>query len=879
MRRDLILIIIGLISAGWLQAAQGQQIPGPVNEVLSKYCVDCHDADVHEGDVDLGITSVDWTQKQQRHFMERVLEVSEQKTMPPAEEDHPTAQERQIVKDWLSGKLLQHTPIGGTLPRRLSNAEYQNTILSLFNLPEFELPLGFPQDSTLEGFDNLGQGLVVSPALMQAYSDSALQVADELYPPKEALPESTVRIVGPEDMTLSYSAAALHDGALRLASSGSPLGKTCTWTGGMKIQHSGTYLITIDSSTFNPKSKEPMVLEVRAMDRTVDGRLLQDTLRVLKEIEVTSESPQSITFEADLYKGQILVLGWLNAELKLNGKLLSLLMRNSFERDKRFLAAWQAAAFPNGFDKASRGSGMRGQNGWELVKRHLNDPNLDLSTAQMDSKGTQKLLKIFGGHADTSPYAEALAHYYFEKGPSLEIHKIKVKGPLKPVPGPDEKRQIQLQVNVAGFEKSHLSNLAYAEKMLANFLPRAFRRPVDQHTLDSFLQIAREYWATGHSFVEGMHLLIRNILISPRFLYRVVHPGPFDDYDLATRLSYFLTQGPPDETLIDLARRGRLSAVHPSKADPSKMEYWVLRREAKRLMPTSHSAPMVQSFTSQWLDTNLLAGIMPSAEFNFTPEEISLAKSEVERFFTEILNKNLPMTDFIDPDFMFTSKAFANKNYNRGGKLPTRFWREALKVERLSIERGSRYGGLLGQSAIMMATANGVDTQPVIRGVWVLENILGTPPPEPPKDVPALTPETRSATTPRDLLARHTADAACATCHRRIDPIGLMLENFGPVGNWRETWPESGKAIDPSSVLPDGTQIDDVIDFKSWVVDHIDLFSNCLAQKLMTYATGRVLNHSEKHEIESIVKANHSKGNGFKDLVVDLIATKTFQTK
>ena len=237
------------------------------------------------------------------------------------------------------------------------------------------------------------------------------------------------------------------------------------------------------------------------------------------------------------------------------------------------------------------------------------------------------------------------------------------------------------------------------------------------------------------------------------------------------------------------------------------------------------------------------------------------------------------MTDFIDPDFMFTSKAFANKNYNRGGKLPTRFWREALKVERLSIERGSRYGGLLGQSAIMMATANGVDTQPVIRGVWVLENILGTPPPEAPKDVPALTPETRSATTPRDLLARHTADAACATCHRRIDPIGLMLENFGPVGNWRETWPESGKAIDPSSVLPDGTQIDDVIDFKSWVVDHIDLFSNCLAQKLMTYATGRVLNHSEKHEIESIVKANHSKGNGFKDLVVDLIATKTFQTK
>jgi hypothetical protein len=231
---------------------------------------------------------------------------------------------------------------------------------------------------------------------------------------------------------------------------------------------------------------------------------------------------------------------------------------------------------------------------------------------------------------------------------------------------------------------------------------------------------------------------------------------------------------------------------------------------------------------------------------------------------------------------MFTSKAFANENYNRTstkGKPPTRYWREALKIERLPIERGGHYGGLLGQAAIMMATANGVDTQPVLRGVWVLDNILGARPLDPPKDVPSLTPDTQSATTPRDLLAKHTADAACATCHRRIDPIGLMLENFGPVGNWRETWPKSGKTIDPSSVLPDGTQIDGVTDFKSWVVDHIDQFSNCLAQKLMTYATGRILNHSEQHEIESIVKTNHLKSNGFKDLVLGLVESKTFRTK
>ena len=872
MRCDLIFIIVTLTSASWLQADQGQLIPGPVNEVLAKYCVDCHDADVQEGDVNLDITSVDWMQKQQRHFMQRVLEVNEHQVMPPAEEDQPTAQERQILKDWISGKLLKHTPIGGTSPRRISNAEYQNTIRTLLGLPEFELPLGIPQDSTLNGFDNLGRGLVVSPALMQAYSDSALQVADELYPPKEALSESMVRMAGPEDMVISFSAAAVKEGALRLASSSSNVVKGCTWPSRMDIQHSGTYRITIDSSTFNPKSTEPMVLEVRAKYLFARDRSLKDPLRVLKEIEVTSESPQSITFEADLYKGQTLLLGWLNAELKLDGKLLSRLMRSSFEMDKRFLAAWQAAVFPKSFDKAPRVAPLRGRNGWEIVKRHLNDPELDLSAAQMDSKETQKLLSLFGANAGTSYYAEALCHYYFENGPSLEIHKIKIEGPLKQVLSPKDKHRIQLQVNVAGFDQANLPNLAYAEKMLANFLPRAFRRPVDQRTVDSFLQIVSHYWAQGHSFDEGMHLLIRNILISPRFLYRAVQPGPFDDYDLATRLSYFLTQGPPDAELLALAKSGQLS----NRA--------ALRCQALRLLPEKPTAPMVQSFTSQWLDTNLLTEIMPSAEFNFTPGEIALAKSEVEWFFTEILNKNLPMTDFIDPDFMFTSKAFAYENYelDRGSAKGTqleRYFGKALVIERLSIERGSRYGGLLGQSAIMMATANGVDTQPVLRGVWVLENILGRPPPEPPKNVPALTPDTQGATTPRDLLAKHTEDAACAICHQRIDPIGLMLENFDPVGNWRETWPKSGMAIDPSGVLPDGTQIDDVIDFKDWVVDHIDQFSNCLAQKLMTYATGRVLNHSEIHEIKSIVKTHHLKSNGFKDLFLDLITSKTFRTK
>ncbi len=275
---------------------------------------------------------------------------------------------------------------------------------------------------------------------------------------------------------------------------------------------------------------------------------------------------------------------------------------------------------------------------------------------------------------------------------------------------------------------------------------------------------------------------------------------------------------------------------------------------------------------------------MPDPKFNFSEAEIAIAEEEVEHFFTEILTQNLPMTDFIDPDFHYTTPTFAKDNYqytsrDTASEGSSSMMASQSGLQKLPLERGGRFGGLLTQSAIMTATANGVDTQAVLRGVWVLENIMGTPPPDPPKSVPALTPDIRGATTPREMLAAHMGDTSCAGCHRRIDPIGFMLENFDPVGNWRELWPKIDVPIDSTGVLPDGTQINDITDFKAWLVDHIDLFSMCVSEKLMTYATGRVPNYAERHEIERIVKENHRNGNGFRDLFLALVTSETFRTK
>ncbi len=192
--------------------------------------------------------------------------------------------------------------------------------------------------------------------------------------------------------------------------------------------------------------------------------------------------------------------------------------------------------------------------------------------------------------------------------------------------------------------------------------------------------------------------------------------------------------------------------------------------------------------------------------------------------------------------------------------------------------------------AVMMATANGVDTQPVHRGVWLLENILGSPPPEPPKAVPALTPDIGGATTPKARLAAHMAEQSCAACHREIDPLGFVLENFDPIGRWRETYPvytdengsskrTDGSPIDATGTLPTGEHLRDVTDLKKYLADHPTRFARCLSEKLLTYATGRSLNYRERRIVADIVDAAHPNDLKFADLIVDLVNSKVFRTK
>jgi hypothetical protein len=846
-------------------AVAAEPLPPAASQTLRNNCLACHSTASSKGGVDLERTPLDASTPASRALMERALRVIDQRRMPPPPIPRPSNAALAPLTTHLHTQLARQTPIGGLVPRRLNATEYEATIRDLFDLPKFRLPMGFPPDVPSHGFDNLAAGLTLSAPLMEAYTSTAADVADAIFPPPARPAKQRRWDVTPDNLVISFSASTIRNGILRMASRAEDVMRSCTWPARVEIMDSGRYRLTITASRFQPRPNQTMTLEVWAREIDATDRSKIQAFRRLHTIPVTGDTPQTFTFEADLYEGQTPLIRWADAELDHTSEQLPALFRERFARNPRLLAAYLHALYnPDGTPQSP--VRLRGRNGYDLINRIMLDPTLDMTHATLDSDRTRRMLEMIGTTGGLNNLHDTLANEYFDNGPSLQIHGLTVEGPFAPVPGPKDKQRLHIQKSLAGIAPSEVPAHEYARRVVDRFLPQAFRRPVDQATRTSYLNIATRHWQQGHTFAEGMHLLLRTILISPRFLYRDTQPGPLDAYDLASRLSYFLRLSPPDAPLLDAARSGRLLA-------PAG-----LRAEAQRLLPTQPNAPFVRNFTGQWLDTRKLASLMPDPAFRFSDPDLALARQEVEHFFTEMLAANRPLTDFINPDFTFTTPAFATRNY--GLTVPANTRLEApYTLPRLALPRDGRYGGLLGMASTLLVTANGVDTQPVLRGVWVLDKVLGMPPPAPPSDVPALTPDIAGATTPRELLAAHTKEPRCASCHTRIDPFGFVLENYDPVGRWRDTWPKSNKPIASAVTLHDGTRVRDALELKQWLVRNIDLIAVNYGEKLLTYATGRVPNYAEREEIRALVADIRRTGGGTRDLTFALINSQTFRTR
>jgi len=390
---------------------------------------------------------------------------------------------------------------------------------------------------------------------------------------------------------------------------------------------------------------------------------------------------------------------------------------------------------------------------------------------------------------------------------------------------------------------------AAATAILKDFLPRAFRRPVDSSDLDFYLKLFASARSRGESFEESILYTLRGVLMSPRFLFRTEPPNTMgqmrmlDDYSMASRLSYFLWNSEPDGLLMALAEEGKLS-------NPE-----ILKGQVARMLRNQRSFDFSRSFVDQWLRTRDLGQAFQPDSQLFPEWKDSELQGDIKNqpvlFFREILSHDLSLLDLLDSKWTIATRKLQKVLYNTAIK-PARSDNQG-QPQRIELPEGSNRGGLLGMSAVLMISSHPHRTSPVLRGKWVLESILGTPPPPPPPGVPKLD-ETAAGQEPatlRERLAKHRANPACATCHSRIDPLGFALENYDVMGRWRTT--DAGKPIDAKGELQDGMAFDGPNQLKAALMAKKDLFIRNLVNKVLGYGLGRGLVLQDSCTVDRIV--------------------------
>jgi hypothetical protein len=852
-------VIALLLSASTVFA--GEPIPGKVADVLAGYCLDCHDAESEKGDLNLDFPEIDWQDPHAVGTWTNVFDALSGSEMPPEDKKQPTMAERQAVLSWLDKTLTQNSRPGGTVLRRLNRTEYENSVRALLGIP-FTVPEGFPADTEFHGFDNLGEGLVLSPPTMQQYFELAGVAADAVIPPRrkaEAIELATF-LAPPETFSMAFEASQFRDGAMRLVVKSDVLIRACSWPTRFEAKHTGTYTVKSSLSAFKPASAEPLRVELLVIKPSETFSDIGNRPRVASFEIPTDGETHEVSADVDLETGESVAFLWANAPFgwtKQEGRQeAGRQLRELFLGNPRLYAAWLKV----GYNRA-----RTPKQTWQQLKDAMAKDDLDTNNP--------KVLNPPSRYPATgqNQLSWALQNMFMEQGPGLDIHGASFTGPTAVKLSRAEQDQAKRTARFLG-ERDGRRDRDFAQAILQRVLSQAFRRPVAEELLATYLAIALGHQAEGNRFEDGIHLALRAALCSPHFLYRGQRKGVLDDYDLASRLSYFLSSSPPDSKLAKLAAAGSLADAN------------VLHRETRRLLADRRIRNFLSSFTGQWLDLDALPDIMPDERLTkWTRQDLDAVTDETQLFVAEILRKNLPLETFIAPDFTYLNRWNAKLYGIKSEKSTT--------MRRVTIPPDSRHGGILGQASVMMATANGVDTQPVLRGVWLLENVFGTPTPEAPSNVPAIEPDTSGATSIRDLLTRHQEDPSCASCHRKIDPPGFALENFDPVGRWRDFYPRyekgedgeiithKGQPVDAAATLPDGTELKDVTDLKRYLVTNIDQFSACLTGKLLTYATGRSLSYGDRKEIARIVASVKKEGNGFADLIVAVVQSESFRVK
>jgi len=430
-------------------------------------------------------------------------------------------------------------------------------------------------------------------------------------------------------------------------------------------------------------------------------------------------------------------------------------------------------------------------------------------------------------------------------------------------------------------------------RLLRRFADRAFRRPVDIEEIEPYAAIVENRLQSGAGFEESLLAGYQAILCSPDFLFLGLEDqaDAGTGYALASRLSYFLWNSMPDETLRKLAQSGKLSQPD------------VLRAQVERMLDDPRSDRFIEHFLDQWLELEKIDFTTPDPQLypEFDPWLRDSMLAEARGYFRKLLEEDRSIDHLIDADFVLINQRLAELYDIRGV--------HGAKLRPVKLKKDSPRGGVLTQGAVLKVTANGTATSPVLRGVWVSERILGIPRDPPPPNIPAIEPDATGAVSIREMIEKHRADPACAKCHAKFDPPGLALESFDVIGGWRERYRLSGRPkrikvdgkkvlepheevisakgrrvklrlgpkVDPSGKLADGRQFDDLADLKSLLLDDREQLAGNVIRQLLVYATGSGIRFSDREEIEAILARSRKTNYGLRSIIHEVVQSRVFR--
>lgn len=799
-----------------------------VTAFLGRHCLRCHGAEKQKADHDFRAFRLPLAGAAALVEAKDIIDQLTLGEMPPREEPQPSDAERLAVIRALRAGIASARDAGAaagarTVLRRLSNREYERTLATLFGrrVDTLGLTADFPKEKASERLDTIGRSLVTSGLLLDQYFHAAHRIVEQ-------------RLGRPLPVPRTWHFAGNFVQYEELQ-------------GPHKAAFNFRYLCLYEQP--NTDTRQGGYGHIEDFLQGVPSSGLYDIAVLAQALHRDTHYDPTI-FGIDLTEPFLL------------GVVPGDASRNHIHYPQAIEPLLGQAVVPDDEPRWLR---------FRVWLEQGQTPRFIFPNGPYESRAS--VLTINRRYADDfqGRFAKAgvsRTHLLREgKLPHIRISEITIEGPLPEAGGGAE------EVAVFGPEGFQADRAA---AQLEAFAARAYRRPLTPEDRAALAAVRSGRLREGASPRSAALDTVKFILCSPSFLYLDEETGAagtrLGPHALATRLAYALTATLPDAELRAAADSGRL-------ADEAE-----LARQAGRLLASPATDAFAAGFLDGWLHLRDLGGMPPpreTARVYYAENLPEAMKTEARLFFLHLLRGNGPVHDFLEADYTFADKRLA-----RLYQLPDRdSLRLADGFQRVSLAGSAQRGGLLGMAGVLTVSANGVETSPVTRGVWVSENILGIRPPPPPDVVPAVEPDVNGTTTLRERLARHRADVACAECHRKIDPLGFALESFDPIGRWRVAYPKPkgnapAPAVDASGELSSGETYAGFPEFRRLLAaNRRDVFTRHLIRQFLSYGTGRHLEAADEPVVEQVLEAVRKDGFGLRTLVITAVASELFRSR